>query len=684
MTSTSVRSSLFICCTLVGLLWSLGRPPAASSSEPRGPAPIPTATQAPTGPALVAGNPTCGDLAPGTTELRIEPVADGTFTDGALTVTVDVRDTIDGPVFDFTSNLGIDVVIAKGGPNANAYSYSPEATADTGLHAPVNSGLFFSLTSVAFCYDFDPPTPTPTATESPTPTATETPTPTATPTETASSTATSTATPTVTVSPTPTVTATPERLNHFLCYETHQAAINRTGVELEDQFDAPGQPSTVTVKKAKRLCAPADKEGEDPTAPGDPAHLSSYTIRQTSPKFERQGPIPVAPDNPILFPMTVTLTRPTRLLVPAAKNVGTTVPDPLAAPIDHYKCYRVKGATTRLADVSVETQFGAVTVDIKKPIELCTPVDKNGEGIGDDLRHLLCYQVRAAAQTPLTVSTNNQFEAETFDVFGIRELCVPAFKFPGFCGDGALNAPGEQCDGTDDGACPGLCDGTCQCTVVPTCGDDLVNQAFEDCDGTDDGQCDGLCNANCQCPECGNFVIEPPSEQCDSFANTCPGPPGPSQECIDCQCFYCGDGVIRPPFEQCDGAAPNACDGTSGCDPFTCRCNCGNDQVDPGEDCDGSDNGTCHPFLTCTDDCTCPPPMCGNNIKEGTEECDGNIGPSGCGPSGTCLPDCTCAPICAAENMPCSDTLAGPHCCPGFVCCVPRGFVTDGECCDPS
>src|SRR4029450_8987653 len=42
------------------------------------------------------GNPSCPA---GTIELKVEPVADGTFSDGTLTVTIDVRDTADGPVF---------------------------------------------------------------------------------------------------------------------------------------------------------------------------------------------------------------------------------------------------------------------------------------------------------------------------------------------------------------------------------------------------------------------------------------------------------------------------------------------------------------------------------------------------------------------------------------------------------
>ena len=39
----------------------------------------------------IAGNPTCGQQIPGSTELKVEPVVDGTYTDGTLTVTLDVR-----------------------------------------------------------------------------------------------------------------------------------------------------------------------------------------------------------------------------------------------------------------------------------------------------------------------------------------------------------------------------------------------------------------------------------------------------------------------------------------------------------------------------------------------------------------------------------------------------------------
>ena len=107
------------------------------------------------------GNPACPA---GTTTLKVEPVADGTFSDGTLTVTIDVRDTAAGQVFDWTSNIGVDVVIVKGGNASNIYTYDPEATTDTGLHAPANrSGTFAGLSHISFCYDAgEPPTTTPT------------------------------------------------------------------------------------------------------------------------------------------------------------------------------------------------------------------------------------------------------------------------------------------------------------------------------------------------------------------------------------------------------------------------------------------------------------------------------------------------------------------------------------------
>jgi LPXTG-motif cell wall-anchored protein len=131
---------------------------------------------------VVTGNATCSDLAPeGTTwtELKVEPVVDGTFTDGVLTLTIDVRDTADGPVFDWTSDIGVDAVFVKGGPvGGTLYLYDPpaESMGDTGLHTPVNSmnGKFSGLSHISFCYDTEQGRTSTTAEETTSTTAEET------------------------------------------------------------------------------------------------------------------------------------------------------------------------------------------------------------------------------------------------------------------------------------------------------------------------------------------------------------------------------------------------------------------------------------------------------------------------------------------------------------------------------
>ena len=76
-------------------------------------------------------NPQTSNCPAGTTGFKLEPVQDGTFSDGTLTVTIDERNTSQGEVFDFTSNLPIAVVFVKGGPFGNEYVYNPPVTADT-------------------------------------------------------------------------------------------------------------------------------------------------------------------------------------------------------------------------------------------------------------------------------------------------------------------------------------------------------------------------------------------------------------------------------------------------------------------------------------------------------------------------------------------------------------------------
>lgn len=208
-------------------------------------------------------------------------------------------------------------------------------------------------------------------------------------------------------------------LGHFQCYEIHRPAFDRAGVSLVDALGA----STVTIKRAKRICAPADKNGEDPTAPGDSEHFTYYTIKQTT-RFTKVKGATVANQ---FGTYTMALTKPDRMLVPTAKSL-TDPATPLTRPIDHYKCYKVAGAKTKVRGLVMTDQFGTIVVDVKRPLHLCLPALKNDEGpLVDPATALMCYKV--TGQPPAfrpELFTLNQFGPDAYDFFGPRDLCVPS------------------------------------------------------------------------------------------------------------------------------------------------------------------------------------------------------------------------------------------------------------------
>ena len=90
-------------------------------------------------PVFYPDNPTCQDLGLGTMfQFKVED-----YQLDATSFTLPNGDTItitdDGTYFDWTSTLGIDAVISKGGNGANVYFYSPESFGDTAARAPASS-----------------------------------------------------------------------------------------------------------------------------------------------------------------------------------------------------------------------------------------------------------------------------------------------------------------------------------------------------------------------------------------------------------------------------------------------------------------------------------------------------------------------------------------------------------------
>jgi hypothetical protein len=215
----------------------------------------------------------------------------------------------------------------------------------------------------------------------------------------------------------------PGTLRHFQCYAVQNGSTPDETVTLSGELGA----HDVTVGEPKRICNPADENDQDPGALADPAHLAAYDLTDTNPRFHRLRNLTVDSE---FGSIVVDVVRPTMLLVPSAKSLSGQ-PDGLADDtLDHFECFTTRGGLARASNIAIEDEFGTMMVDVKRPSQLCVPINKNGEGIPDPADHLMCYEVRLTTSSPFTaagaVFVDNQFGPDTFEAFRPRELCVPA------------------------------------------------------------------------------------------------------------------------------------------------------------------------------------------------------------------------------------------------------------------
>lgn len=313
-----------------------------------------------------------------------------------------------------------------------------------------------------------------------------------------------------------------------------------------------------------------------------------------------------------------------------------------------------------------------------------------------------------------------------------------------WCGDTVYQFPPEECSNSGDQANPNWSEQGatmplvycmtpgehCEfCECLPECNNNgVVDLPTEACDGTDQGNCPNTTPAgdyigcfNCQCTYssmpvigiCGNGQLDG-AEECDPAA----GPGDPAYFLISC---------TNPPNP---GDVPIACTNPGpvggGCECMWRQGNlCGNNVIDPGEDCDPPGDLKClGGTAQCLPNCTCPlegQPGCGDGILNGTEECSRSTANTATpfpnlpdwtetGPSGAMV-DCTdpARPVCI--NCYCEPETTGQPSCgngilegseqcevgipcqdPGAICdvncmCVP--LTSDGcpqccpECCCP-
>jgi hypothetical protein len=227
-------------------------------------------------------------------------------------------------------------------------------------------------------------------------------------------------------------------LGDFQCYRAHPTVGVGAGtagslipeslpVTLEDRYGV----YSGTAHRPVDLCAPADKNGEDPEAPDSGDFLSSYKLSVPGPVEQVSG---VQATNQF-GSITLNLLQPDTLLVPSAASVEGP-PAPGQSFLNDFTCYSVqvgkskgkgKGAPTP-GSVMVQTAFETVEVEPGNPQRLCVPASKNGGPvIASAPENLLCYDVKSGndLKPAPEVFVANQFGQEVQRIGQRRELCVP-------------------------------------------------------------------------------------------------------------------------------------------------------------------------------------------------------------------------------------------------------------------
>jgi hypothetical protein len=220
-------------------------------------------------------------------------------------------------------------------------------------------------------------------------------------------------------------------LDDFNCYKEKRVGIQPVyyHVRLADRFED----VFFDAEARKGLCAPANKNNEGLLDPD--THLRKYFIRQSAgqPTFVKQFGLTVTNQ---LGSLKIDVIRRYLLLVPTSKDLVSTPapPSPSADNYEHFKCYKIRitpgSPIFTPTSVTVSDQFisPAKSFSVLKAKQLCVPVDKNGEGIVNGSRNLLCYKSKPATPvtTPAQVFTNNQFGPETVTMSKDELLCIPS------------------------------------------------------------------------------------------------------------------------------------------------------------------------------------------------------------------------------------------------------------------
>jgi cysteine-rich repeat protein len=345
-----------------------------------------------------------------------------------------------------------------------------------------------------------------------TPTATVTPLVTGTPTVTRTPTATRTVTPTPSPTVTPTATATPAVavVDHYKCYSAKRAS--GTTAFVEDTVTlADGMETKITrVVKTTEFCNAVDKDGQGIENPN--AHLQCYQIKD-APGQARFAASTTAVDNELGTAQPLALKKAKRLCVPAGRD---GVPAVVNVDRFKCYSAKIPSGAPKFAPVNslLADAFESKLATVQGPESICNAVDVDGQAAISPAAELHCYKIKQAsgqaAFEQVSLGAMNAFGPEALVAQKAKLVCVPSTRLaPPSCGDGFRDS-GEECD--DGGLVPGDgCDAQCR---LESCGNLIVDSGEECDDGTANGinECcsalcrlvdpdgDGLCTRDDRCP----------------------------------------------------------------------------------------------------------------------------------------------------------------------------------------
>jgi hypothetical protein len=245
--------------------------------------------------------------------------------------------------------------------------------------------------------------------------------------------------------------------DHLKCYKIKAKPVIKALADLRPLQTPLLQPELGCKLKGPQLfCAPVEKRNVEPPPPGgiepgpDARDRLCYklkcpktakTDRPTLTVTDQFGTFTVALKNAFVVctpamkvptTTTITTTTSTSTITTTTTTTTSSTTTTTIVPLDHFRVYNAIGPNGM--PVTLKDQFHEEPdIQLGSLAFFLPPVDKNGEGIRDEVTHLACYPIPQSPNPfdPIALQVDNQFGLQGLQVRDPRLLCVPTEKDPG-------------------------------------------------------------------------------------------------------------------------------------------------------------------------------------------------------------------------------------------------------------